>query len=65
MELDDKKQLILFNLQREDSLNNNRLGWLLSFQGFIFATYGVLLSEWQPLNLTFNYLNLGKILICI
>lgn len=37
MENNEKKELIKFNLLREDSLNNNRLTWLLAFQGILFA----------------------------
>ena len=42
---DNLKELILFNLTREDALNNNRITWLLAFQGFVFAAYAFCVKE--------------------
>lgn len=41
----DKKDLIKFNIVREDALNNSRLSWLLTFQGLLFTAYAVLATS--------------------
>ena len=45
MKISNKKQLIIHGLQREDQLNNSRLSWLLSFQGFLFASFSFLYTQ--------------------
>ena len=33
------RKILLFALEREDKLINNRISWVLTFEGFMFAAY--------------------------
>lgn len=48
---DERKQILLYALQREDALVNNRLVWVLTMQGFLFAAVALSLEKDVDLNL--------------
>jgi len=61
MNTEEKKELIKFNLLREDTLNGSRLSWMLTFQGFLFAAYFVA----QPQDNLLPYLGILASLVTI
>ena len=40
-----RKEILLFALNREDSLVNNRLIWVLTIQGFLFTAVALSLDK--------------------
>jgi len=42
------KDVLLYSLQREDNLINNRLIWVLTFQGFLFAVAAISFTGGKP-----------------
>ena len=41
----ERKEILLFALQPEDSLVNNRLVWVLTIQGFLFAAVALAIEK--------------------
>ncbi|MGD8912624.1 MAG: hypothetical protein PVI97_17105 [Candidatus Thiodiazotropha sp.] len=39
-----EQELIVENLKREDGLINSRLSWLMTAQGFLFASWGLVIG---------------------
>lgn len=39
-----QQELIIGNLKREDGLVNSRLSWLMTTQGFLFASWGLVIG---------------------
>ncbi len=40
-----QQDLIIGNLKREDGLVNSRLSWLMTAQGFLFASWGLVIGS--------------------
>ena len=40
-----QQKLIISNLTREDGLVNSRLSWLMTAQGFLFASWGLVIGS--------------------
>lgn len=41
MDAEERNRVIRSMIQHEDHLRDQRLGWLLTFNGFLFATFGL------------------------
>ena len=62
----ERKEILLYALQREDALVNNRLIWVLTIQGFLFAAVALAKERGvQPENFIKIIGSMGIVISCM